>query len=139
MACGGIFQLITNDGIQDRMLMANSLLQKRLHLIENYENNYQPSLKNIEKTVDYRLTTDGNGNTSWRSRNEQFIDIKDKESYIKDIANNLRDVLKNDIGMLIIELNIDDPPPEYVDDLSPPLPDYCNDYEPLEPPPNYDE
>ena len=34
MATGGIFQLITNDGKQDRMLMATALLNKRLLDIE---------------------------------------------------------------------------------------------------------
>ena len=30
MATGGIFQLITNDGKQDRMLMASALLKQRI-------------------------------------------------------------------------------------------------------------
>ena len=30
MSTGGIFQLITNDGKQDKMLMATDLLNKRL-------------------------------------------------------------------------------------------------------------
>ena len=34
MATGGIFALITNNGKQDRMLMATNLLNKRLEDIE---------------------------------------------------------------------------------------------------------
>lgn len=127
MATGGIFQLITNDGKQDRMLMASHLLKKRLSMIEDSSSAY--------------LTTDGNGHTSWGSgyRPLPYYDVNDKEGYIKDIIDNLKNVLQDDIGILISELNMDDPPPAYVEDLSPPLPDYCNDYGPLEPPPNYYE
>jgi hypothetical protein len=56
MATGGIFQLITNDGRQDRMLMATSLLKKRLHLIERARaadpsvSDSTPTLVDIEKT-----------------------------------------------------------------------------------------
>ena len=56
MATGGIFQLITNDGKQDRMLMATSLLNKRLKLItDERKANPQiadstPTLLDIEKT-----------------------------------------------------------------------------------------
>jgi len=33
MATGGVFQLITNDGKQDRMLMATQMLRNRLEAI----------------------------------------------------------------------------------------------------------
>lgn len=33
MATGGVFQLITNDGKQDRMLMATQMLRNRLDAI----------------------------------------------------------------------------------------------------------
>jgi hypothetical protein len=56
MATGGIFQLITNDGKQDRMLMATALLNKRLLEIEKMRSqNPQikdptPTLVDIERT-----------------------------------------------------------------------------------------
>ena len=56
MATGGIFQLITNDGKQDRMLMATALLNKRLLEIERMRaKNPQikdptPTLVDIERT-----------------------------------------------------------------------------------------
>lgn len=56
MATGGIFQLITNDGKQDRMLMATALLNKRLLEIERLRaQNPQikdptPTLVDIERT-----------------------------------------------------------------------------------------
>jgi len=56
MATGGIFQLITNDGKQDRMLMATALLNKRLRLIEQARDadplieDSTPTLLDIEKT-----------------------------------------------------------------------------------------
>ncbi len=56
MATGGIFQLITNDGKQDRMLMATALLNKRLRLIEQARAadpliaDSTPTLLDIEKT-----------------------------------------------------------------------------------------
>ena len=58
MATGGIFQLITNDGKQDRMLMASKLLKKRLYLIRRKRMNdpripYKdktPTLLDIERT-----------------------------------------------------------------------------------------
>ena len=56
MATGGIFQLITNDGKQDRMLMATALLNKRLRLIEQVRHDdplvddSTPTLLDIEKT-----------------------------------------------------------------------------------------
>ena len=34
MSTGGIFKLITNDGIQDKLLMATGYLSHRLKLIE---------------------------------------------------------------------------------------------------------
>lgn len=56
MATGGIFQLITNDGKQDRMLMASDLLKTRLETIKasrasnpNYQDS-TPTLLDIEKT-----------------------------------------------------------------------------------------
>ena len=53
MSSGGIFNLITNDGKQDRMLMATELLSKRLNVIrENRKGmeNPNPTLADIEKT-----------------------------------------------------------------------------------------
>ena len=56
MATGGIFQLITNDGRQDRMLMATSLLKKRLAIIQASRSadptitDPTPTLVDIEKT-----------------------------------------------------------------------------------------
>lgn len=57
MATGGVFTLITNDGRQDKMLMASELLRTRLALIENARRNsgYSdddaiPTLVDIEKT-----------------------------------------------------------------------------------------
>jgi hypothetical protein len=56
MATGGIFQLITNDGKQDRMLMATALLNKRLLDIERIRarnpkiRDPTPTLVDIEKT-----------------------------------------------------------------------------------------
>lgn len=56
MATGGIFQLITNDGKQDRMLMASELLRNRLDAImQNRASNPAisdptPTLLDIEKT-----------------------------------------------------------------------------------------
>jgi hypothetical protein len=54
MATGGIFQLITNDGRQDRMLMATSLLKRRLDSIQDARAQEgldpTPTLVDIEKT-----------------------------------------------------------------------------------------
>ncbi len=56
MATGGIFQLITNDGKQDRMLMATALLNKRLLQIEKLRSQNPnikdptPTLVDIERT-----------------------------------------------------------------------------------------
>lgn len=56
MATGGIFQLITNDGRQDRMLMATSLLNRRLNLItqarmaDSMVADPTPTLADVEKT-----------------------------------------------------------------------------------------
>lgn len=56
MATGGIFQLITNDGKQDRMLMATALLNKRLYEIEKARSRNHhikdptPTLVDIERT-----------------------------------------------------------------------------------------
>ncbi len=58
MATGGIFQLITNDGKQDRMLMASRLLKKRLYLIRRKRQgdpripfkDKTPTLLDIERT-----------------------------------------------------------------------------------------
>jgi hypothetical protein len=56
MATGGVFQLITNDGKQDRMLMATALLNNRLNLAEQARANDPmisdptPTLLDIEKT-----------------------------------------------------------------------------------------
>ena len=60
MATGGIFLLVTNDGKQDRMLMATALLNERLRAIKAYNQNLNggsaddlgnlPTLLDIEKT-----------------------------------------------------------------------------------------
>jgi hypothetical protein len=56
MATGGIFQLITNDGKQDRMLMATHLLNNRLRAIEEARDqdasisDKTPTLLDIERT-----------------------------------------------------------------------------------------
>jgi hypothetical protein len=56
MSSGAVFSLITNDGKQDRMLMATALLNKRLALIEQARLDDQfvldptPTLVDIEKT-----------------------------------------------------------------------------------------
>lgn len=54
MATGGIFTLITNDGKQDRMLMATALLHDRLHTIKSIRASQRkdptPTLLDIEKT-----------------------------------------------------------------------------------------
>jgi len=56
MATGGIFQLITNDGKQDRLLMATELLQNRLASIKAARMadpmivDKTPTLADIEKT-----------------------------------------------------------------------------------------
>jgi len=61
MSTGGIFQLLTNDGKQDRILMATSLLNKRLLEIENLRTkNPQikdptPTLVDIERTHIFHL------------------------------------------------------------------------------------
>ena len=44
MSSGGIFKLITNDGIQDKLLMASDYLRQRLQLIEKI--NKEKALKN---------------------------------------------------------------------------------------------
>lgn len=55
MATGGIFQLITNDGKQDRMLMASALLKQRIDDAralrhQRGENDETPTLYDIERT-----------------------------------------------------------------------------------------
>jgi hypothetical protein len=53
MATGGIFQLITNDGKQDRMLMASALLKRRLEDARErrrHEADPTPTLHDIEST-----------------------------------------------------------------------------------------
>lgn len=55
MATGGIFQLITNDGKQDRMLMASALLKKRIDTarkarIARGDSDPTPTLYDIERT-----------------------------------------------------------------------------------------
>jgi hypothetical protein len=55
MATGGIFQLITNDGKQDRMLMASALLKSRIDTarktrIERGDSDPTPTLYDIERT-----------------------------------------------------------------------------------------
>ena len=55
MATGGIFQLITNDGKQDRMLMASALLKTRIDAARNVrrqrgDSDDTPTLYDIERT-----------------------------------------------------------------------------------------
>ena len=53
MSTGGIFNLITNDGKQDRMLMASELLSQRLAEIKASRanmDNPNPTLSDIERT-----------------------------------------------------------------------------------------
>lgn len=60
MSTGGIFTIITNDGKQDRMLMATALLHERLRTINKFKQqqnggpadqlNNLPTLLDIEKT-----------------------------------------------------------------------------------------
>ena len=55
MATGGIFQLITNDGKQDRMLMASALLKSRIEAASKMRRNRgdaddTPTLYDIERT-----------------------------------------------------------------------------------------
>jgi hypothetical protein len=55
MSTGGIFTLITNDGKQDRMLMASELLSKRLHAlrqarVDQGASDTNPTLADIERT-----------------------------------------------------------------------------------------
>ncbi len=56
MATGGVFQLITNDGKQDRMLMATQMLKSRLDQIRIKRksdptiNDETPTLLDIERT-----------------------------------------------------------------------------------------
>jgi hypothetical protein len=55
MATGGIFQLITNDGKQDRMLMASALLKQRIEAAtkrreDSNESDTTPTLYDIERT-----------------------------------------------------------------------------------------
>jgi len=60
MATGGIFTIITNDGKQDRMLMATALLHERLRAINSFKKSQKggpanalhnlPTLLDIEKT-----------------------------------------------------------------------------------------
>jgi hypothetical protein len=55
MATGGIFQLITNDGKQDRMLMATELLKKRIAEVTQarsaaHQADTTPTLYDIERT-----------------------------------------------------------------------------------------
>ena len=47
MSTGGIFKLITNDGIQDKLLMATGYLSHRLKLIEKV--NRERPLKQVHK------------------------------------------------------------------------------------------
>ena len=65
MSSGGIFKLITNNGLQDKLLMASEYLSKRLKTIEarnresniynsknplNMENSWLPDMNDISKT-----------------------------------------------------------------------------------------
>lgn len=51
MATGGIFQIITNDGKQDRMLMATALLHDRLDKIWRVKKALNPGLKDDDVRV----------------------------------------------------------------------------------------
>lgn len=56
MATGGVFQLITNDGKQDRMLMATQMLRNRLEAVrakrraDPSTSDETPTLLDIERT-----------------------------------------------------------------------------------------
>jgi hypothetical protein len=56
MATGGVFQLITNDGKQDRMLMATQMLRNRLEAVQAKRradpniSDETPTLLDIERT-----------------------------------------------------------------------------------------
>jgi hypothetical protein len=60
MATGGIFTIITNDGKQDRMLMATALLHERLRAINAFKqgNNGGPAdaLSNLPTLLDIEKT-----------------------------------------------------------------------------------
>lgn len=72
MATSGIFQLITNDGKQDRMLMATALLNKRLLTIERARSR-DPNIKDPTPTlVDIERT--------------HILNEWDEQSYEKDTA-----------------------------------------------------
>jgi hypothetical protein len=51
MATGGIFTIITNDGKQDRMLMATALLHDRLDRIWRYKKSQNPSAADDDVSV----------------------------------------------------------------------------------------
>lgn len=51
MATGGIFTIITNDGKQDRMLMATALLHDRLDRIWRYKKAQNPAAKDDDVSV----------------------------------------------------------------------------------------
>lgn len=52
MATGGVFQLITNDGKQDRMLMATQMLRNRLEAIRS-KRKADPSISDETPTLNY--------------------------------------------------------------------------------------
>lgn len=61
MATGGIFTIITNDGKQDRMLMATGLLHRRLQAINQMKTANNPGtdpsdLKNLPTLLDIERT-----------------------------------------------------------------------------------
>lgn len=61
MATGGIFTIITNDGKQDRMLMATALLHERLRAINQYKQAQNPNssaddLANLPTLLDIEKT-----------------------------------------------------------------------------------
>jgi len=63
MATGGIFTIITNDGKQDRMLMATALLHERLRAINAFKHSQNASmggraddLKNLPTLLDIEKT-----------------------------------------------------------------------------------
>ncbi len=134
-ATGGIFQLVTNDGKQDIMLMASALSHKRFNIIES-QNNF---LKNIDRYKRKRTFWDRIKTFFWGHKKYQSIDFdpkKNKEIHIKEISDIYRYLSLDDVGLPINQLDIElnEPPPEYDDNpLNPPLPDYYDNYEHINP------
>ncbi len=89
MATSGIFQLITNDGKQDRMLMATALLNKRLLTIERARSR-DPNIKDPTPTlVDIERTHILN---EWDEQSYEKIRLVDRAFYLLSLG--LRHQLK---------------------------------------------